>query len=154
MVTPVANVPSAVRKSRGSMAELSLANSLAGSAGCLGASDIQRTSERKIFRRQAQCYASIVGPCGIEIEGKVRIDRVSVAELALQRTGHEQAPCATCCKQKRYRLGAEIDGKRSIPPQSRLCGDAGNMTASCVRHNRNAARAHDKTRCVDLGRRF
>src|SRR5215468_7413118 len=42
IVTPVPNVPSAVRKSRGSIGELSVANSLAGSAGCLGRSDIQR----------------------------------------------------------------------------------------------------------------
>src|SRR5205814_7372749 len=47
MVTPVANVPSALRKSRGSIAELSLANSLAGSAGCLGESDIQRPQSVK-----------------------------------------------------------------------------------------------------------
>src|ERR1700757_1448184 len=44
MVTPVAYVPSALRKSLGSIGELSLANSLAGSGliGCFGASVIHQ----------------------------------------------------------------------------------------------------------------
>src|SRR5262245_30268384 len=71
MVTPVANVPSALRKSRGSIAELSLASSLAGSAGCLGASDIRQASERQIFGRQVERHASIIGSRRIEIEGEV-----------------------------------------------------------------------------------
>src|SRR5258708_15049193 len=79
MVTPVANVPSALRKSRGSIAELSLANSLAGSAGCFGASDIRRASERQVFGRQAERHASIVGPRRIKIECEVRIHRVGIA---------------------------------------------------------------------------
>src|SRR4029078_4393063 len=68
MVTPVANVPSALRKSRGSIAELSLASSFAGSAGCLGASDIHQASERQVFGRQAKRHASIVRSRGIEVE--------------------------------------------------------------------------------------
>src|SRR5437899_3745025 len=91
MVTPVANVPSALRKSRGSIAELSLANSLAGSAGCLGASDIRQASERQIFGRQAKRHASIVGSRRIKIECGVRIHCVAVAELPLQRAWGEQA---------------------------------------------------------------
>src|SRR5947209_8543622 len=50
MVTPVANVPNALRKSRGSIVELSLASSLAGSAGCLGGSDIRRALRASDFR--------------------------------------------------------------------------------------------------------
>ena len=86
MVTPVAKVPSALRKSRGSIAELSLANSLAGSAGCLGASDIRLASERQVFGRQAKRYTSIIGPSRIEIECEMRIHRMRVAKLPLQRT--------------------------------------------------------------------
>src|SRR5258707_11905118 len=67
IATPVANVPSALRKSRGSIAELSLASSLAGSAGCLGASDIRRASKRQIFGREAERHPSIVGSRGIEV---------------------------------------------------------------------------------------
>ena len=85
MVTPVAKVPSALRKSRGSIAELSLANSLAGSAGCLGASDIRQASERQIFGRQTKRHASIIGSCRIKIECEVRIHRVGIPELPLQR---------------------------------------------------------------------
>src|SRR3954449_1650978 len=68
MVTPVANVPNALRKSRGSIAELSLASSLAGSAGCFGASDIRRASKGQVFGRQAKRYPSIIGSCRIEIK--------------------------------------------------------------------------------------
>src|SRR5436305_11599256 len=71
MVTPVAKVPSALRKSRGSIAELSVANSLAGSAGCLGASDIRLASERQVFGRQTKGYASIIGSRRIEVECEV-----------------------------------------------------------------------------------
>src|SRR6185295_19694374 len=75
MVTPVPKVPSAVRKSRGSIAELSLANSLAGSAGCLGRSDIQ-ASERQIFGGQADRDAAVICPRRIEIECEVGVDCV------------------------------------------------------------------------------
>src|SRR4051812_22142868 len=85
IVTPVAKVPSALRKSRGSIAELSLANSLAGAAGCLGASDIPRAPERQVFGRQAKRYASIIGSRRIEVECEVRIHRVGIAKLPLQR---------------------------------------------------------------------
>src|SRR6476620_1468689 len=65
IVTPVAKVLSALRKSRGSIAELSLAISLAGSAGCLGESDIRLASERQVLGRQPKRHASIVGPSRI-----------------------------------------------------------------------------------------
>src|SRR4051812_13915543 len=89
MVTPVAKVPSAWRKSRGSIAELSLANSLAGSAGCLGASDIL-ASERQVFGRQAERYTSIVGSGRIEIECEVRVHSVGITKLTLQRSRRKQ----------------------------------------------------------------
>src|SRR5437588_5084251 len=71
MVTPVAKVPSALRKSRGSIAELSLASSLAGSAGCLGASDIHLASKRQVLGRQAERYTSIISPRRIEVKREV-----------------------------------------------------------------------------------
>src|SRR3954463_15159319 len=61
MVTPVANVPSALRKSRGSIAELSAASSLAGSAGGWGARDTRLASKRQFFGRKAKPHASIIG---------------------------------------------------------------------------------------------
>src|SRR5690349_24670357 len=91
MVTPVAKVPSALRKSRGSIDELSLASSLAGSAGCLGASDIRRASERQIFGRQAKRHASIIGTRRLEIECKVRIHRVRISKLPRQCPRRDQA---------------------------------------------------------------
>src|SRR5437868_10469111 len=122
MVTPVPNVPSAVRKSRGSIGELSLASSLAGSAGCLCASDIQ-ASERQIFGWQAERHAAVIGPRRIEIEREVRIDGMGVAELPLQRARREQAPRAAGGEQQRDCLGAEIDRKRAVAPQLRLGRD-------------------------------
>src|SRR4051812_41857712 len=109
MVTPVANVPKALRKSRGSIAELSVANSLAGSAGCLGASDIRLASKRQVFGRQAKRHASIVGSRRIEIEGEVRIHRMSVAELPLQRARREQTARTACRKQQRHGLRTQVD---------------------------------------------
>src|SRR5690349_24036464 len=103
MVTPVPYVPSALRKSRGSIGELSLANSLAGSAGCLGRSDIQ-ASERQVFGRQADRDTAVVGSRRIEIECEVGVDRVSVAELPLQRARSEQAARAARVEQQRHRL--------------------------------------------------
>src|ERR1700761_5674340 len=91
MVTPVAKVPSALRKSRGSIAELSLASSLAGSVGCFGASDIHRASKRQVFGRQAERHPAVIGARRIEVEGQMRVDRMGVAELALQRAGQKQA---------------------------------------------------------------
>src|ERR1700675_1453357 len=108
MVTPVANAPKALRKSRGSIAELSVANSLAGSAGCLGASDIRLASKRQVFGRQAKRYASIIGSRRIEIECEVRINRVSVAKLPLQRARCKQAACAACREQQRHRIGTQV----------------------------------------------
>src|SRR5882757_3993139 len=105
MVTPVANVPNALRKSRGSIVELSVANSLAGSAGCLGASDIRLASKRQVFGRQAKRHASIIGSRRIEIEGEVRIHRMSIAKLSLQRARCEQAAGAARRKQQRHRIG-------------------------------------------------
>src|SRR3954466_13527888 len=96
MVTPVAKLPSALRKSRGSIAELSLASSLAGSAGCLGASDIRQASERQIFGRQVKRHTSIIGSRRIEVECEVRIHRVGVAKLSLQRTRRKQTARTTC----------------------------------------------------------
>src|ERR1700760_3448878 len=111
MVTPVAKVPSALRKSRGSIAELSLANSLAGSVGCFGASGIQRTSKRQVFGRQAEHHPAVIGARRVEIERQMRIHRMGVAELALQRARQKQAAGAAGGEQQRHRLGAEIDRK-------------------------------------------
>jgi hypothetical protein len=40
-------------------------------------------SKRQIFGRQAKRDTTVIGAGGIEIEGKVRIDCMGIAELAL-----------------------------------------------------------------------
>src|ERR1700722_15939682 len=106
MVTPVAKLPSALRKSRGSIAALSLASSLAGSAGCFGASDIRQASKRQGFGRQAERHPAAIGACRIEIESEMRIYRVGIAELPLQRPRQEQAARAARREQQRHGFGA------------------------------------------------
>src|SRR5439155_367211 len=141
MVTPVAKVPSALRKSRGSIVELSLASSLAGSAGCLGASDIHLASERQVFGRQTKSYTSIIGSRRIEVECEVRIHRVRIAKLALQGTGREQTAGAARCEQQRHCLGAQVHRKGAIAPQSRLGRDIRNVAAPRICHRIDAVRA-------------
>src|ERR1700733_11922929 len=111
MVTPVAKVPSALRKSRGSIAALSLANSLAGSAGCFGASDIRQASKRQIFGRQAERHPAVIGTRRIEIEREMRIHRMRIAELPLQGAGKEQAARTARREQQRHGFRAHIDRK-------------------------------------------
>src|SRR5882757_2775595 len=152
IVTPVANVPSALRKSRGSIAELSLASSLAGSAGCLGKSDIQPASKRQILGRQAKRYPSVVGPRSIEIECEVRVHGVRIAELTLQRSRSEQAAGAACRKQKRHGIGAQIDRERTVAPQFRLLRNVRNIATPGFRKYLNAVGAHDQARGIYLCR--
>src|ERR1700753_1714611 len=104
MVTPVAKVPSALRKSRGSIGELSLDSSLAGSGtvGCFEASFIQRASKRQVIGRQAQRNPSVIGACRVEIERNVRIDRGGITKLPLQRARRGEAPGAARRKQQRH----------------------------------------------------
>src|ERR1700722_17394687 len=118
MVTPVAKVPSALRKSRGSSAELPLASSLAvsGSGTCVGLSFI--VSQRQVFGRQAQRDPPVIGARRIEVEGDVGVDRMRIAELPLQRAGHVKAARAARRKQKRNGLGAKVDRKGAVPPHS------------------------------------
>src|SRR6185437_10891532 len=63
MVTPVAKVPSALRKSRGLIEEALLSSSAPGSglAWCLGASVIPQLSKRQVFRWQAKCNPAVIG---------------------------------------------------------------------------------------------
>src|SRR6185437_6118789 len=70
MVTPVAKLPSALRKSLGLIPETLLSSSAPGSglAGCLGASVIPYISKRQVFRWQAKCNATVIGAGRIEIE--------------------------------------------------------------------------------------
>src|SRR3974390_884474 len=114
MVTPVAEVPSALRKSRGSIGELPLASSLAGSGsvGCLGASFIPIASKRQVFGRQTKRDAPVIGAGRIEVEGDVRVDRMGIAKLPLQGSRRVKAPCTARGKQQRHGLGAEIDAVR------------------------------------------
>src|SRR5690349_5171610 len=128
MVTPVPYVPSALRKSRGSIGELSVANSLAGSAGCLGRSDIQ-ASERQIFGRQADRDAAVIGPRRIEIECEMGVNRMRITELALQRSRGEEAARTARGEQQRDRLGAEVDGEGAVAPQPCLFGDIRDVAA-------------------------
>src|ERR1700755_958 len=123
MVTPVAKVPSALRKSRGSIAELSLANSLAGSLGCFGASDIRQASKRQVFGRQAERHPAVIGARRIEIESQMRIHRMRITELPLQGAGNEQAARAACREQQRHGLGAQIDRESAVTPQPRFARD-------------------------------
>src|SRR5450756_782541 len=145
MVTPVAKVPSALRKSLGSMAELSLASSLAGSGsmGCFGASVIPSASERQVLGRQPQRYPAVIGASRIEIECDVRIDRVGITKLPLQRARREQSPSAARGKQQRYGFGAEIDGIGPIASRLGLCGDIRHVAAPGVGHRLDARGAHD-----------
>ena len=90
MVTPVAKVPSALRKSRGSIAEV-----IAGEFGggirigrMLGFVIHPLISERQVFGWQAKRDAAVIGAGRIEIESQMRIDRVGVAKLALQCAAH------------------------------------------------------------------
>ena len=66
-------------------------------------------SERQVFGRQAERHASVIGAGRIEIEREMRIHRVRIAELPLQRARREQSPRAARGKQQRHRFGAEID---------------------------------------------
>src|ERR1700691_6538634 len=105
MVTPVAKVPSALRKSRGSSAELPLESSLAvsGSGTCVGLSFI--VSQRQVFGRQAKRDPAVLGARRIEVEGDVGVDRVGIAELPLQRAGNINPARAARREQERNRLG-------------------------------------------------
>src|ERR1700687_4118870 len=152
IVTPVAKVPSAFRKSRGSIAELSLANSLAGSGsvGCFGASFISPASKGQVFGREAERDAAVIGGSRIEIERDVRIDGVGIAKLPLQSSCGEQSPRAAGREQQRYGFRAEIDGISSIASHFGLGGHVRNVATPGIGHCLDACRAHDQTGCIDL----
>ena len=78
------------------------------------------TSERQIFGRQAKRHTSIIGSRRIEIECEVRVHRVGVAELPLQRARCEQTARTARCKQQRDRFGAKVHRKSAVPPQPGL----------------------------------
>src|ERR1700719_2196302 len=151
MVTPVAKVPSALRKSRGSSAELPLESSLAvsGSGTCVGLSFI--VSQRQVFGRQAKHDPPVIGARRIEVEGDVGVDRVRIAELPLQGAGHIKAARAACRKQERDGLGAEIDGKGAVAAHFGLGRDIRTMSAPRIHQRLDTGRTHDQPRRVDLG---
>src|SRR5580692_4124761 len=146
MVTPVAKVPSALRKSLGSSAELPLESSLAvsGSGTCVGLSFI--VSQRQVFGRQAKRDPPVIGARRIEIEGDVGVNRMRVAELPLQRAGHIKAAGAARRKQQRNRLGAEVDRIGAVPPLLRLGDHTGNMPAPRLAKPLDTGGAHDQAR--------
>src|ERR1700728_3871005 len=123
MVTPVAKVPSALRKSRGSSAELPLESSVAvsGSGTCVGFSFI--VSQRQVFGRQAKRDPPVIGARRIEIEGDVGVDGVRIAELPLQGARHVKPARAACRKQQRDGFGAKVDRIRSVPAHFGFGGD-------------------------------
>src|SRR6476469_8064946 len=91
-------------------------------------------SERQVFGWQAKRNAAVSGASGIEIERKMRIDRVRVAKLPLQGACRGQAPRAASGKQQRHRLGAEIDRKSPVAPQPGLDGGIRNVATTDVGH--------------------
>src|ERR1700692_671584 len=123
MGTPVAKVPSPLRKSRGSIAELSLANSLAGSLGCFGASDIRQASKRQVFGWQAERHPAVIGARSIEIESQMRIHRMRLEELPLQGAQNEQAARTARREQQRHSFGAQIDREGAVAPQPGFARD-------------------------------
>src|SRR5579863_1660324 len=155
-VTPVAYVPSALRKSRGSMAELPLASSLAGSGSvrCFVESFILSASKRQVFGRQAERDAPVIGAGRVEVEGDVRIDRVGVTELPLQGARGVESSRPACGKQQRHRLGAEVDGVSSVAARPGFGGNIRNVPAAGLDHRLDTGRTHDQARRVDLGRGF
>src|ERR1700733_5856466 len=106
MVTPVAKVPSALRKSRGSSAELPLESSLAVSGSGPSAAFSFIVSQRQVFGRQARPDPTVIGARRIEVEGDVGVDGMRVAELPLQRARHIKPARAARRKQQRNGLGA------------------------------------------------
>src|SRR6202142_4708449 len=107
-------------------------------------------SKRQVFGWQAERNTAVIGAGGIEIESKMRVDRVRIAKLPLQGACRGQAPRAARGKQQRYRLGAKVDRKSPVAPQSGLDGGVRNVAAPGVGHRLDASRGHDETGRIDL----